>query len=60
MNSYLQEIEDESDVNRKLSFHTAVLTFATTFTLTNGILIEQFQKCLGTSHSSKQSIMKTF
>ncbi|MGF7042623.1 site-specific integrase [Mucilaginibacter lappiensis] len=47
MNAYLKEIADLSGVNKKLTFHTARHTFATTVTLTNGVPIETVSKMLG-------------
>jgi site-specific recombinase XerD len=47
MNSYLKEIADVSGVNKKLTFHTARHTFATTITLTNGVPMETVSKMLG-------------
>ncbi|HWV72886.1 MAG TPA: site-specific integrase [Pseudosphingobacterium sp.] len=50
MNAYLKEIADVCQINKKLTFHTARHTFATTVTLTNGIPIETVSSMLG--HSS--------
>jgi len=47
MNSYLKEIADLCAINRKLTFHMARHTFATTVTLTNGVPIETISKMLG-------------
>ncbi|MGC4041879.1 MAG: site-specific integrase [Flavobacterium sp.] len=47
MNSYLKEIADVCGVNKKLTFHVARYTFATTVTLSNGIPIESVSKMLG-------------
>jgi len=47
MNSYLKEIADVCGVNRKLTFHVARYTFATTVTLSNGVPIESVGKMLG-------------
>lgn len=47
MNTYLKEIADACDVTKKMTFHTARHTFATTVTLTNGVPIETVSKMLG-------------
>ncbi len=47
MNSYLKEIADACDISKKMTFHTARHTFATTVTLTNGVPIETVSKMLG-------------
>jgi site-specific recombinase XerD len=47
MNAYLHEIAEVSGIQRKLSFHIARHTFATTITLTNGVPIESVSKMLG-------------
>ncbi|HRE68570.1 MAG TPA: site-specific integrase [Cyclobacteriaceae bacterium] len=47
MNSYLKEIADACDITKKMTFHTARHTFATTVTLTNGVPIETVSKMLG-------------
>lgn len=47
MNEYLKEIADRCDINKKMTFHTARHTFATTVTLTNGVPIETVSKMLG-------------
>src|ERR1035438_2622084 len=47
MNSYLHEIADVSGILKKLTFHIAKHTFATTITLTNGVPIETVSKMLG-------------
>jgi len=47
MNSYLKEIADGCDIKKKVTFHTARHTFATTVTLTNGVPIETVGKMLG-------------
>jgi len=46
MNEYLKEIADRCEINKKMTFHTARHTFATTVTLTNGVPIEIVSKCL--------------
>ncbi len=50
LNSYLKEIADLCGIEKKLTFHLARHTFATTITLTNGVPIETVSKMLG--HSS--------
>ncbi len=47
MNSYLKEIADVCGIEKKLTFHMARYTFATSVTLTNGIPIESVSKMLG-------------
>jgi integrase len=47
MNTYLKEISDACDIKKKMTFHTARHTFATTVTLTNGVPIETVSKMLG-------------
>jgi site-specific recombinase XerD len=47
MNSYLKEIADVTGINKKITFHTARHTFATTITLTNGVPMETVSKMLG-------------
>jgi integrase len=47
MNSYLKEIADACEIKKKMTFHTARHTFATTVTLTNGVPIETVGKMLG-------------
>jgi len=47
MNSYLKEIADLCSITKKMTFHTARHTFATTITLTNGVSIETVSKMLG-------------
>jgi site-specific recombinase XerD len=46
-NEYLKEIAKASKVKKKLTFHTARHTFATTVTLANGVPIETVSKLLG-------------
>lgn len=46
-NQYLKDIAKELKINKKLSFHTARHTFATTVTLLNGVPIETVSKLLG-------------
>jgi len=47
MNSYLKEIADVTGICKKLTFHTARHTFATTITLTNGVPMETVSKMPG-------------
>lgn len=47
MNAYLKEIGDICGVQKKLTFHLARHTFATTVTLSNGVPIETVSKMLG-------------
>lgn len=47
MNNYLKEISDACEITKKMTFHTARHTFATTVTLSNGVPIETVSKMLG-------------
>ena len=47
MNNYLKEIADVCGIDKKLTFHMARYTFATSVTLTNGIPLESVSKMLG-------------
>jgi site-specific recombinase XerD len=47
MNAYLKEIADCCGINKRLTFHIARHTFATTITLSNGVPIETVSKMLG-------------
>lgn len=47
MNTYLKEIADACGITKKMTFHTARHTFATTVTLSNGVPIETVSKMLG-------------
>ncbi|WKN44295.1 site-specific integrase [Tunicatimonas pelagia] len=47
LNAYLKEIADVCGINKKLTFHIARHTFATTVTLTNGVPIESVSSMLG-------------
>lgn len=47
INSYLKEIANICGITKKLSFHIARHTFATTVTLSNGVPIESVSKMLG-------------
>jgi site-specific recombinase XerD len=46
-NQYLRDIADAVNIGKKLSFHAARHTFATTVTLANGVPIETVSKLLG-------------
>ncbi|MEO0640467.1 MAG: site-specific integrase, partial [Bacteroidota bacterium] len=47
MNAYLKEIADVCGIEKKLTFHIARHTFATTITLSNGVPIESVSSMLG-------------
>lgn len=47
VNEYLRKIVDLCQINKKVTFHTARHTFATTVTLMNGVPIETVSKLLG-------------
>jgi integrase len=47
VNSYLKEIADLCNITKKVTFHIARHTFATTVTLSNGVPIETVSKILG-------------
>lgn len=47
INEYLKEIAERCDIAKKLTFHLARHTFATTVTLTNGVPLETVSKMLG-------------
>lgn len=47
MNGYLKEIADMCGVDKKLTYHLARHTFATTITLSRGVPIETVSKMLG-------------
>ena len=55
-NNYLKEIALKCDIPKKLSFHVARHTFATTITLSNGVPIETVSKLLGHSKLSTTQI----
>lgn len=47
MNAYLKEIADVCGITKKLTFHIARHSFATSITLSNGVPIETVSKMLG-------------
>ncbi|MDX2443485.1 MAG: site-specific integrase, partial [Bacteroidales bacterium] len=47
LNSYLKEVAELCDIKKKITFHMARHTFATTITLSNGVPIETVSKILG-------------
>ncbi len=47
MNDYLKEIAEVCEINKKITFHVARHTFATTVCLTQGVPIESISKMLG-------------
>jgi site-specific recombinase XerD len=47
MNEYLKEIADLCGISKRLTFHVARHTFATTITLSNGVPFETVSKMLG-------------
>jgi len=47
LNSYLKEVANLCAINKKVTFHMARHTFATTVTLSNGVPIETVSKILG-------------
>jgi integrase len=49
INKYLKEVATSLGINKKLTFHAARHTFATTVTLSNGVPIETVSKLLGHS-----------
>lgn len=55
-NNYLKEIASHCKIPKKLSFHVARHTFATTITLSNGVPIETVSKLLGHSKLSTTQI----
>ncbi len=64
MNAYLKEIADVCGIRKRLTFHIARHTFATTITLSNGVPIETVSRMLGhknlrtTQHYAKILDMK--
>lgn len=55
-NNYLKEIAAQCKIPKKLSFHVARHSFATTITLSNGVPIETVSKLLGHSKLSTTQI----
>ena len=55
-NSYLKEIAEQCKIRKKLSFHVARHTFATTITLSNGVPLETVSKLLGHTKLSTTQI----
>lgn len=47
VNEYLKTIAENCDINKKLTFHCARHTFATTVTLSNNVSMESVSKMLG-------------
>lgn len=47
INEYLKTIADNCEINKKLTFHAARHTFATTVTLANNVSMESVSKMLG-------------
>jgi len=47
LNNYLKEVAELCDIKKKVTFHMARHTFATTITLSNGVPIETVSKILG-------------
>ena len=55
-NTYLKEVAQQLGINKKLTFHVARHTFATTVTLSNGVPIETVSKLLGHTKLSTTQI----
>ncbi|NNM16961.1 MAG: integrase catalytic domain-containing protein, partial [Croceitalea sp.] len=55
-NKYLKEIAIKLNIRKKLTFHVARHTFATTITLSNGVPIETVSKLLGHTKVSTTQI----
>lgn len=60
MNKYLKEIMQSIGVRKKITFHSARHTFATTVTLSNGVPIETVSKILGHSKLSTSKFLPGF
>ncbi|WBL26690.1 site-specific integrase [Zunongwangia sp. HGR-M22] len=56
INQYLKELAKQSKISKRLTFHVARHTFATTVTLSNGIPIETVSKLLGHTKLSTTQI----
>lgn len=56
MNDYLKEIADVTGIKKKLHFHIARHTFATTVTLANGVSLETVGKMLGHTNNRTTQI----
>lgn len=56
INSYLKEVASACGIRKKISFHSARHTFATTVTLSNGVPIETVSKLLGHTKLSTTQI----
>ena len=60
INRHLKEIATICGINKKLTFHSARHTFATTITLTNGMPIETVSKMLGHNNLRTTQIYAKF
>jgi site-specific recombinase XerD len=56
INSYLKELASMCGISKKITFHVARHTFATTITLSNGVPIETVSKMLGHSRLTTTQI----
>ncbi|HAI40766.1 MAG TPA: hypothetical protein DCM40_23020, partial [Maribacter sp.] len=56
VNFYLKEISKACGIRKRVTFHTARHTFATTVTLSNGVPIETVSKMLGHTKLSTTQI----